>query len=121
MAEHTNTDPDVTLTDKEISEEVFKRLERYFDYTGRALLKVRDGKEKPLDWKVAGDDFLMMAQCYYDDAKAFAMQKKPVLALAALNYAHGWLDAGARIGLFDVAGDNHLFVVDPETGDDHRQ
>ena len=34
-----------------------------------------------------------------------------VLAFAALNYAHGWLDAGARIGLFKVK-DNRLFTVD---------
>lgn len=89
MKEDTSQDPDVTLTDKEISEEVFKRLERYFDYTGRALLKVKDGKEKQIDWKASADDFFLMAKCYYEDAKTFAMQKKPVLALAALNYAHG--------------------------------
>ena len=35
-----------------------------------------------------------------------------VNAFAALNYAHGWLDAGARLGLFDVDGDNVLFTVD---------
>ena len=35
-----------------------------------------------------------------------------VTAFAALNYAHGWLDAGARIGLFDVGHDSELFTVD---------
>jgi len=35
-----------------------------------------------------------------------------VNAFACLNYAHGWLDAGARLGLFDVDGDNVLFTVD---------
>jgi hypothetical protein len=37
-----------------------------------------------------------------------------VTAFAALNYAHGWLDAGARLGLFDVGKDNVLFTVDGE-------
>ena len=32
---------------------------------------------------------------------------------AALNYAHGWLDAGARSGVFDVH-DSRLFTVDDE-------
>jgi len=31
-----------------------------------------------------------------------------------LNYAHGWLDAGARLGIFDVKGDSRLFTVDEE-------
>ena len=34
------------------------------------------------------------------------------LSIAALNYAHGWLDAGARLGLFDVGKDNGLVSVD---------
>ena len=34
-----------------------------------------------------------------------------VNAFAALNYAHGWLDAGARLGIFDVH-DSKLFTVD---------
>jgi len=34
-----------------------------------------------------------------------------VNAFACLNYAHGWLDCGARLGIFKVA-DNRLFVVD---------
>ena len=34
-----------------------------------------------------------------------------VLAFGALNYAHGWLDAGARLGLFDVDEDDQLFTL----------
>ncbi len=57
-------------------------------------------------------DFFDMASRYYDDAHYFSAKKHDaVLAFAALNYAHGWLDAGARIGLFKVK-DNHLFTVD---------
>jgi len=48
------------------------------------------------------EDYLDMATRYYNDAKHFEKQGNYVLAFAALNYAHGWLDAGARIGLFDV-------------------
>ena len=57
-------------------------------------------------------DFMDMAERYYSDAKHFESKGEIVTAFAALNYAHGWLDAGARLGLFDVDGDNVLFTVD---------
>ncbi len=95
-----------------VNAEVLERMHKYFDLTGRALKKVKEGKEQKINWKAAGDDFFQMAQCYYDDARKFYVDGKVVLALCALNYAHGWLDAGARLGLFDVDGDDVLFTVD---------
>jgi hypothetical protein len=89
-----------------------ERLERYFDVTGRALKKVKIASEKKIEWKKAAADFLDMAQRYFDDAKHFREQGQIVTAFAALNYAHGWLDAGARLGLFDVGRDSELFTVD---------
>ena len=58
------------------------------------------------------EDFLDMAKRYYEDANHFEQKGDYVNAFAALNYAHGWLDAGARIGLFDVGHDSKLFTVD---------
>ena len=52
-----------------------------------------------------------MAERYYSDAKHFAEKGDKVTAFAALNYAHGWLDAGARLGLFDVGEDDSLFTL----------
>jgi hypothetical protein len=89
-----------------------ERLERYFDVTGRALKKVKIAKEVKIHWKKSAADFLDMAQRYYDDAKHFKEMGQIVTAFAALNYAHGWLDAGARLGLFDVGHDSELFTVD---------
>lgn len=54
-----------------------------------------------------------MAQRYFDDARHFEEKGDLITAFAALNYAHGWLDVGARLGLFDVK-DNRLFMVDAE-------
>ncbi len=31
-----------------------------------------------------------------------------VNAFACVNYAHGWLDAGARLGVLDTGGDDQL-------------
>lgn len=88
------------------------KLEQYFSITKEALDKVKDHLDSKR--KKEADDFLDMAQRYYDDAHYFLDTKKDaVLAFAALNYAHGWLDAGARLGLFKVK-DSRLFTVDGE-------
>ncbi len=93
-----------------------KKLEKYFDITKRALHKVKIVKKdkKTIKWKENAEDFLDMAQRYFRDAKYFKKKGDIVTAFAALNYAHGWLDAGARLGLFDVQGDNELFTVDKD-------
>ena len=91
-----------------------QKLDKYFDVTGRALKKVKIAKQKDIDWQASAEDFLDMAQRYYSDAQHFADKGDIVTAFAALNYAHGWLDAGARLGLFDVGKDNVLFTVDGE-------
>jgi hypothetical protein len=89
-----------------------EKLAKYFDVTKRALAKVKISEEKKIDWKEKAEDFLDMARRYFEDAKHFKEKGDIVTAFAALNYAHGWLDAGARLGLFDVDGDSELFTVD---------
>ena len=91
---------------REITDE---KLKKYFDVTGRALEMCKDALDK--NRSKDARDFLDMASRYYSDAKHFESQGDYVLAFAALNYAHGWLDAGARIKLFDVH-DSTLFTVD---------
>lgn len=89
-----------------------EKLEQYFSITHQALEKAKVALDQSR--LSEAKDFLDMAQRYYDDARYFLDKKNDaVLAFAALNYAHGWLDAGARIGLFKVK-DNHLFTVDSE-------
>ena len=95
----------------EISDE---KLAKYFDVTGRALKKIKITDSGTINWKAAAEDFLDMATRYFEDAKHFEKKGDIVDAFAALNYAHGWLDAGARLKLFDVGGDNVLFTVDEE-------
>jgi len=89
-----------------------EKLEKYFDVTGRALKKVKIVCDVKINCKEAAEDFLDMAKRYFEDAKHFKEKGDIVTAFAALNYAHGWLDAGARIGLFDVDHDSVLFTVD---------
>ncbi len=92
--------------------ELTEKLKKYFEVTGRALEKVRISEKREFSWEEKAKDFLDMARRYYQDAKYFAEKGEELTAFAALNYAHGWLDAGARLGLFDVEGDSKLFTVD---------
>ncbi len=81
------------------------------DVTKRALDKLKIiAPEKSYAKRIA-EDFLNMARSYYTDATHFAANGDLVNAFAAVNYAHGWLDAGARLGVFDVAGDARLFTL----------
>ncbi|MEK6822622.1 MAG: DUF357 domain-containing protein [Nanoarchaeota archaeon] len=84
------------------------KLASYFDVTGRALKKAKPAKGHQQQARIILD----MAQRYFDDAKHFEKKGDKVLAFAALNYAHGWLDCGARLGILDVGKDNVLFTVD---------
>ena len=52
-----------------------------------------------------------MARSYLDDGRHFREQGDVVNALAAFSYGYGWLDAGVRLGLFDVPDDSQLFTV----------
>ena len=97
-------------SDKKINVVCDKRLDKYFDITGRALEKVKSS-EKDAERAKEAADFLDMAEREISDAKHFREQGNYVLALAAVNYAHAWLDAGVRIGLFKVK-DSELFASD---------
>ncbi len=85
-----------------------EKLDRYFDITGRAFAEV---KENIVEGKEAeASEIVSMVSNYYSDARHFESEGKWVLAFAALNYAHGWLDCGVRTGVFDVT-DRDLFTV----------
>ena len=51
-----------------------------------------------------------MVENYISDAHYFESKKDLVNAFAALNYAHGWLDSGVRLKVFDVV-DDKLFTL----------
>jgi len=92
----------------EISQE---RLEKYLQITDMALEKLRIAAPERSYMRELADDFLEMAKSYSSDAKKFEKDGDLVNAFACINYAHGWLDCGARIGLFDVGGDDQLFTL----------
>ena len=88
-----------------------EKVERYISLTSEALAKLKiAAPERSFNRKLA-DDFLKMTKAYFEDAKDFLAKGDLVNAFACVNYAHGWLDSGARIGLFDVGGDDRLFTL----------
>lgn len=83
-----------------------ERLAKYFNITREAIEKAIKSRSKFKN--EVRDEFLDMIQRYYSDAVYFESKNDLVNAFAALNYAHGWLDAGARIGVF-IVKDSRLF------------
>ena len=85
-----------------------RKLGKYFEITEKALnivkKKIVKGKSKE------SKEIIDMVSNYLSDAKYFRDKKDFVNAFAALNYAHGWLDSGVRLGIFNVK-DKKLFTV----------
>jgi len=85
-----------------------QKLEKYFKLTSTALTiakkSIIKGKNKE------AKEIIEMVSNYLSDAKHFESKGDFVNAFAALNYAHGWLDSGVRLDVFDVK-DDKLFTV----------
>ena len=86
-------------------------VEKDIALTERALAKAAIAPPQRSHLRKIAEDFVEMARAYYEDAKHFREKGELEKALANVNYAHGWLDAGARLGLFDVGGDDQLFTL----------
>ena len=85
-----------------------EKLEKYFKITSEALKKAKKniikGKESQ------AKEIIEMVENYLSDAKHFQLKKDFVNCFGALNYAHGWLDSGVRLDIFNVK-DDKLFTI----------
>jgi len=86
-------------------------LERYLRLTREALAVVRPGVPERSFLRGGSDDVLAMARAYLADAEHFSASGDRDRALAAVSYAHGWLDAGVRLGLLDGQNDGARFTL----------
>jgi len=91
-------------SDKISKEKLFK----YFKVSGDALNIIKKsilkGKEKE------AKEIIEMVENYLSDARHFEKKEDFVNAFAALNYAHGWIDSGVRLEVFEV-DDDKLFTI----------
>jgi hypothetical protein len=95
---------------KEITEQ---KLNKYFTITEKAIAAVKIAVPENSELYKTAKDFMDMAVRYFHDAKHFKEKGNYVDAFAAINYAHAWLDAGARMKLFDVGSEGgKLFASD---------
>ena len=85
-----------------------EKINKYLKLSERALKiarkKIIRGKE------IEAREIIEMASNYLSDAKFFKSKKDFVNSFAAINYAHGWIDSGARLGIFNVEN-KELFTV----------
>ncbi|MGA8542668.1 MAG: DUF357 domain-containing protein [Thermoplasmata archaeon] len=86
-------------------------LEKYLRLTHEALERVSAAPPARSFLRGASDDFLSMARAYLADAETFSASGDVERALAAASYAHGWLDAGVRLGILDGGDDDQRFTL----------
>lgn len=89
-----------------------EKLLKYFSVTTRAFEKANSSSNRT-ELIEERKDIVDMVERYISDAQHFFDSDDYVNAFAALNYAHGWIDCAARLGIFDVH-DSELFTVDDE-------
>ena len=88
-----------------------ERINKYLDLTAKALAKVSIIGEKGTDNYAKAEDILGMVNAYHSDANFFLDEGRGDDAFAAVNYAHGWIDCGVRLGYLDGKGDWQLFTL----------
>jgi len=86
-------------------------LEKYLRLTREALARVVPAVPERSFLRGASTDFLAMARAYLADAEHFRASGDPDRALAAVSYAHGWLDAGVRLGVLDGGNDEDRYTL----------
>ncbi|MFH1801779.1 MAG: DUF357 domain-containing protein [archaeon] len=85
-----------------------QKIEKYLGLTSTAL---KEAKKKIIkNKKKEAEEIINMVENYLSDSVYFRNKGDFVNSFAAINYAHGWLDAGVRLKIFNVK-DNKLFTV----------
>ena len=89
-----------------------EKTDRYGTLLEQALAAAAVAPPTGTPMAAAAEDCYEMARSYFEDGTHFQQQDDLVNALASFSYGHAWLDAGARVGLFDVPTEGHLFTVE---------
>ncbi|MCD6590088.1 DUF357 domain-containing protein [Candidatus Woesearchaeota archaeon] len=90
--------------------EIIKLIAKYRELSKKAL-ELAKNAEKAFGMENWAEEVIEMAEAYINDSDYFEKKKDLLRALSSLAYAHGWLDAGARLGLYKVKNPR-LFTVD---------
>ncbi|WP_440771726.1 DUF357 domain-containing protein [Natronorubrum sp. DTA28] len=88
-----------------------EKTDRYGELLADALEEASIAPPDGTPMAEAAEECYEMAASYLEDGRHFREEGDRVNALASFSYGHAWLDAGARVGLFDVPTEGHLFTV----------
>lgn len=76
------------------------KVEDYLKKAEKLFETLEDKNLEEINIDKTRKEFREMALGYYKDAKHFYSKGEYANALASLEYAEGWLDAGKRLGIF---------------------
>jgi uncharacterized protein len=93
---------------KAVTEE---KIATYLDTTAIALERVRIAPALDKEALTRAHEVLDMAKRYHSDAQFFRQKGDLVTAFAAVNYAHGWIDCGVRVGLLSADEKDHRYIM----------
>jgi len=85
-----------------------EKIKKAREITEKALSIAKNsvGKDKDSEAK----EILSMAEAYLSDSRHFETKGDLINAFGSIYYAHGWLDSGARLKIFEVS-DDKLFTI----------
>ena len=81
-------------------EELKSKVEKYLEKAKTSFENLNIQTPENIEFDKIAPEFRQMAISYYKDAIHFYEEGKYINALAALEYAEGWLDAGKMLGIF---------------------
>lgn len=88
-----------------------EKVERYVNMLSSALKNVSCAPEAGTGIKRASDRILCACNVLKEFGDRFQSLGRLENALGSYSYAHAWLDAGIRAGLFCIEGKHDLFAV----------
>jgi hypothetical protein len=91
--------------------ELEEKTDRYEALLAEALAEATIVAPEGTPLRAGAEEYREMAESYLADGRHFRTEDDTVNALAAFSYGHAWLDAGARLGVFEVPTDGDLFTV----------
>ena len=86
---------------KETLEKYRKITEEAFHIAKKSISKSKEKEAK---------EIVTMVEAYLSDSKHFEKKEDLINSFGAIYYAHGWLDCGARLKIFNVS-DDKLFTI----------
>lgn len=88
-----------------------EKADRYEDLLATAITEAELAPPSDTPLGEVAVTFADLAEAYLADGRHFRDEGDLVNAIAAFSYGHAWLDAGARLGLFDVPTEGSLFTI----------